>query len=203
VDDWSDDDLMALCDYRAASRRARRRGEPFLQQFSPRGPVVTECPRTMDTRGSLFDYFWRSRDRIFGRHLDEVARRQPAGTRPTVFVHSHTHVADRGQESALSVAAGFLNIPPQGFSPVRGALAPIVINGGAWQRTIMPVQFERLEAERSLSDAALLRALQPEDLPACYGFVHVAPYTDEPVPNVRYWRRSANEGWEMAGACGR
>ncbi|PWT80789.1 MAG: hypothetical protein C5B57_11670, partial [Blastocatellia bacterium] len=70
IDELSDDEVVALCDYRAASRRARRRGEPFLQQFSPRGPVVTECPRTPDTRGSLFDYYWRSRDQIFGRHLD-------------------------------------------------------------------------------------------------------------------------------------
>jgi hypothetical protein len=203
MDDWSNDELVALCDYRAASRRARRRGEPFLQQFSSRGPVVTECPRTPDTRGSQFDYFWRSRDELFGRHLDAIARRRPSGSRPTVFVYGHTHLPDRGQESAITLAAGHLTIPRQGFAPVRGALAPVVINGGAWQRTITPVQFERLEAERGLSGADLLRTLQPEDLPPCYSFVHVAPYTGEPAPNVRYWRQSASGDWANAATCGR
>ena len=103
----------------------------------------------------------------------------------------------------MSLAAGHLTIPRQGFSPVRDALAPVVINGGAWQRTITPVQFERLATERGLSGAALLRALQPEALPPCYGFVHVAPYTDEPAPNVRYWRQSATGEWATAAACGR
>jgi len=195
---------VALCDYRAASRRARRRGEPFLQQFSPRGPVVAECPRTPDTRGSLFDYFWRSRDQMFARHLDVVASQRPSGSRrPTVFVHGHTHLPDRSQESAILVAAGHLTIPRQGFSPVRGQLAPVVISGGAWQRTITPVQFERLETERGLSGAALLRTLQPEDLPPCYGFVHIAPYTEEPAANVRYWRQSATGEWASAATCGR
>ena len=89
---------MALCDYRAAARRARRRGEPFVAQFTPRGPIVTECPRTPDSRGSLFDYFWRSRDQLFLRHLDSVARRMPGGRQPAVFVHGHTQLPDRGQE---------------------------------------------------------------------------------------------------------
>ena len=76
----TDEELVALCDYRAASRRARRRGEPFLVQFTPRGPIVTECPRTPDSRGSLFDYFWRSRDQLFLRHLDGVAAADARGT---------------------------------------------------------------------------------------------------------------------------
>ena len=103
----------------------------------------------------------------------------------------------------MSLAAGHLNIPPQGFSPVRDALVPVVINAGAWQRTITPVQFERLETERGLSGAALLRTLQPEDLPPCYGFVHVPPYPAEPAPAVRYWRQAATGDWAIAAACGR
>jgi hypothetical protein len=199
----SDDELVALCDYRAASRRARRRGEPFLLQFSPRGPIVAECPRTPDSRGALFDYFWRSRDEIFSRRLEMVARQLPSKTAPIVMVHGHTHLPDRGQEGAVTLAAGHLTIPKQGFSPVRGALTPIVINGGAWQRTITPVQYERLESERGLSSGELLRTLQPDDLPPCYGFVQIPPYADVPEPSVRYWRRSATGEWAMAAACGR
>ena len=127
----------------------------------------------------------------------------PGGQPPAVLVHGHTHVADRGQEGAISLAAGHLTIPRQGFSPVRGAVAPVVINGGAWQRTITPVQFEQIEMARGLPRADLLRALQPEDLPACYSFVHIAPYTDAPAPNVRYWRQSAAGEWGIAAGCGR
>jgi hypothetical protein len=203
IEELTDEELVALCDYRAASRRARRRGEPYLLQFTPRGPVVTECPRTPDSRGTLFDYFWRSRDQLFLRHLDTVTRRLPAARPPTVFVHGHTHLPDRGQEGAIALAAGYLTIPRQGFSPVRGAVAPVVINGGAWQRTITPAQFERIETERALPPADLLRALQPEDLPPCYSFVHVAPYTDAPTPNVRYWRQAAAGDWAMGAGCGR
>ena len=58
----TDDEIVTLCDYRAAVRRARRRFEPVVSQFAPRGPVVAECPRTPETRGGAFDYFWRSRD---------------------------------------------------------------------------------------------------------------------------------------------
>ena len=203
VEALSDGELIALCDYRAASRRARRRGEPFLLQFSPRGPVVTECPRTPESRGALFDYFWRSRDEIFGRHLEAVAGRLPTRKAPLVLVHGHTHVPDRGQESAISLAAGHLTIPSQGFSPARGALTPIAINGGAWQRTITPVQYERLETERGLPRAEVMRALQPDDLAPCYGFVNVPPYTDAPVPSVRYWRQSSTGEWGIAAGCGR
>jgi hypothetical protein len=199
----SDDELVALCDYRAASRRARRRGEPFLLQFSPRGPIVTECPRTPDSRGALFDYFWRSRDEIFARHLEAVARQLPSKTAPVVMVNGHTHLPDRGQEGAMNLAAGHLTIPKQGFSPARGALTPIVINGGAWQRTITPVHYERLESERGLAKGELLRTLQPEDLPPCYGFVQVPPYVDVPEPSVRYWRQSTTGDWAVASACGR
>jgi hypothetical protein len=98
------------------------------------------------------------------------------------------------------ISGGLLKIPMEGFSPVRGALLPIVINGGAWQRTITPVQYERLRASRSLSDDGLLGSLQPEDLPPCYGFVRIPPYTDAPSPAVRYWRQ-AGADWRIGETC--
>src|SRR5437762_9810869 len=52
----------------------------------------------------------------------------------------------------------------EGFSPVRGALTPIVINDGAWQRTITPVQLDRLASDRGVPEKELLASLQPEDL---------------------------------------
>ena len=80
----------------------------------------------------------------------------------------------------------------------------MVINGGPWQRTITPVQFGRLREEHDLSDAELLRMLQPEHLAPCYSFARLDPYDETPaLPAIRYWRRTGDGGWEMAGACGR
>ena len=198
----SDEELVALCDYRAAVRRARRRFEPAVSQFVPRGPIVTECPRTPGTRGARYEYFWRSRDRTFLQHLDAVAARLPGGRRPEVFVHGHTHLPDRAQSNANMISGGLLKIPMEGFSPVRFAVTPVAINGGAWQRTITPVQFERLKAERQLSTRDLLAALQPEELPPCYGFVIIPPYSGAPEPAVRYWRPEG-AGWSAGTACAR
>jgi hypothetical protein len=200
LDQWSDDELAAVCDYRAAVRRARRRFEPLVTQFAPRGPAVAECPRTPETRGAQFDYFWRSRDEAFGRHLKALGA-QTGGRSPDVFVHGHTHLPDRSQYNANMISGGLLKIPMEGFSPVRGALMPIVINGGAWQRTITPVQYERLRASRSMSDDVLLGSLQPDDLPACYSFVRIPGYTDTPAPAVRYWRQMGSD-WRIAETWG-
>ena len=204
-----DDELIALCDYRAASRRARRRFERVLTQFDPQGPPVRECPRHPDSRGGLFDYFWRTRDRIYGDRLAGRPRpSRPQGAPPiAVFVHNHTLLVDWRQR-VLELTRLGRTVIVDGFSPVRNALAPVVVNGGPWQRTITPVQFARLRAEHGLSDAELLRALRPEHLPPCYGFVRIEPYDDTPaLPAIRYWRQAegakVDGAWEMAAACGR
>jgi len=199
----SDDEIVALCDYRAAVRRARRRFEPVPSQFAPRGPVVTECARTPETRGAVFDYFWRSRDVVFARHLEAVANRLPGHAKPAVFVHGHTQLPDRSQAGANAISGGLLKIPMEGFSPVRGALTPVVINAGAWQRTITPVQLERLAADRAVSEKELLTTLQPEDLSPCYSFVQIDLGTGAPVPATRYWRLGNGGEWSMAASCGR
>ena len=91
-----------------------------------------------------------------------------------------------------------------GFSPLRDALTPVVVNGGAWQRTITPVQFLRLQAESGLSDADLMRTLRPEHLAPCYGFVQVDPYDATPAaPRIRYWREAESGGWKLAAVCDR
>jgi hypothetical protein len=193
----SEDEIVAACDYRAAVRRARRRFEPVVSQFPPRGPAVTECPRTAESRGALFDYFWRSRDVTFGRHIEEMTRRLPANARPTVFVQGHTHLPDRSQAGANMISGGLLKIPMEGFSPARGQLTPLVINAGAWQRTITPVQLDRILTERTF------QSLQPEDLPACYSFVEIPPYRDSPEPRVRYWRQESDQSWAVGAGCTR
>jgi len=120
-----------------------------------------------------------------------------------VLVHGHTHLPDRAQTGANLISGGLLKIPMEGFSPVRGVLSPVAINGGAWQRTITPAQLDRIKTERNLSDRDLMRSLQPEELAPCYSFVHIPPYAGTPVPSVRYWRRAAGNDWALATGCGR
>jgi hypothetical protein len=199
----NDDEVIAICDYRAAVRRSRRRLEPTLTQLAPRGPAVAECPRTPATRGAAFEYFWRSRDQMFLRHLATVTARLPQRRdRIRVFVHGHTHLADRGQAGANMISGGLLKIPAEGFSPVRGELTPVVINDGAWQRTITPVQLDRRATEAGVSTTELIGGMKPEDLPACYSFVQVLREHGEPVPAVRYWRKSGAADWGFGASCG-
>lgn len=206
----TDQELRALCDYRAAVRRARRRFEPLVTQFAPRGPAVTECPRTPETRGAIFEYFWRSRDELYGSYVERARRRSsgpstplgPGPNAPAVFAIGHSHLADRAQSYANMISGGLLKIPMEGFSPVRGALTPVVINGGAWNRTITPVQLERLHTERGGSWQDFLQSLKPEALPPCYPFVLIPAYDKEPAPAVRYWRPGANGEWAIGPACG-
>jgi hypothetical protein len=198
----TDQELTALCDYRAAVRRARRRFEPVVTQFAPRGPAIAECPRTPDTRGAIFEYFWRSRDELYGNYVERARRRSSSSNAPVVFAIGHSHLADRAQSYANLISGGLLKIPMEGFSPVRGALTPVVINGGAWNRTITPVQLERLKAERGVSWHEFLQSLEPEALAPCYSFVQVPPYDQDPSPAVRYWRQGGDGAWGIAPACG-
>ena len=195
----TDDELVMVCDYRAATRRARRRFERILTQLDPTGPPVTECPRTPETDAPQYEYYWRARDEIFGTYL---AQRQ--GARPlAIMVHGHTHLADYRQGNFTRVEVGRAYVV-DGFSPSRNATTPIVINGGAWRRTVTPRQLHEYGQQRGLSDRELLSTVQPEQLPPCYSFVEIAPYTDEPAPPVlRYWREDADGVWGMAPRCGR
>ena len=199
-----DEELTAICDYRAATRRARRRLERYLTQLDYQGPAVAECPRLPDSRGGQFDYFWRTRDRIYGRRLAAVQATLPDSGGPiAIFVHGHTQLVDWRQRILRSTSQG-RPVIVDGFSPVRDALAPVVVNGGAWQRTITPVEFLQLQAESGLSDAELMRTLRPEHLAPCYSFVQVDPYETMPAaPVIRYWRQAESGAWELAAACGR
>ena len=195
----SDDELTAICDHRAALRRARRRFERILTQLDPTGPPLAECPRTPETGSPRFDYFWGSRDRVFGRHLEQMTDPRPVA----VLVHGHTHLADYRQGNFTRVEAGRTYVV-DGFSPVRGAATPVVINAGAWQRTATPRQLDEHRRRRGLSEAELLESMQPEQLPPCYSFVQIDPYTDRPDPPVlRYWRQDRDGAWGMAPRCGR
>lgn len=116
----SDQQIVAVCDYRAAIRRARRRMERVLTQLAGVGPPIAECPRLPGTVGPAFEYYWRSRDRQVAQHIT----RRPG---LEVIVFGHTHLLDRP------------------FRPY-GDDGPVVVTSGAWQRTIHPLDITRLDA---------------------------------------------------------
>ena len=114
-----------------------------------------------------------------------------------------TTCAVGGPELAKSSGSGvdLLKIPPEGFSPVRGELTPVVINDGAWQRTITPVQLDRRASEANVPVADFVRTLKPEDLAPCYSFVQITSENGAPVPAVRYWRQAGSD-WGFGPGCG-
>lgn len=116
----SDQHIVAVCDYRAAIRRARRRMERVLTQLAGVGPPIAECPRVAATVGSAFEYYWRSRDQQVRDHIGKLP-----GLDAIVF--GHTHLLDR---------------------PFRvfGDGGPVVVTSGAWQRTIHPNDIKHIAA---------------------------------------------------------
>jgi hypothetical protein len=194
LSEFTDSEVVALCDYRAALRRARRRLERTLSQVPRVGPAATECPRVPATKGTAFDYFWRSRNARFSAHLDRVRqaldRASPLRQPISVLINGHRH------------------LPDAGFVPARNGESPVVLNSGAWQRTVTPFQIEELMKDRNWSEAEMLRQVRPEDLPGCYGVVWIDPYTEHPTPRFRFWREDRRWGGlgrdanNMAGACG-
>jgi UDP-2,3-diacylglucosamine pyrophosphatase LpxH len=183
----SDTEITAVCDYRAAIRRARRRMERILTQLAGVGPPIAECPRLPDTVGSAFEYYWRSRDVLMSRHIETVREtliREKRARGPfDIFVHGHTHLAERT------------------FRP-SGNTGPVVATSGAWQRTIHPVQLEQMAKERGIAMKELLSTLQPEDLAACYSFLRIPQDSSRArVPEGRAWRRAADGAWTMVAGC--
>jgi UDP-2,3-diacylglucosamine pyrophosphatase LpxH len=190
----TNEQLIAMCDYRAALRRSRRRLERSMTQALTTGRAPSECPRTPATRGSAFDYFWRSRDALMISRFAQV--------RATVTTDA------RSSPSIKVIAFGHSHLAAAPLPLSRSEATPMVVNSGAWQRTVTPFQIEEVMQERGWSEADVLRQLRPEDLPACYGVVWIEPYTSDPKPRVRFWRGDGRWGnlprdaAGMANACG-
>jgi UDP-2,3-diacylglucosamine pyrophosphatase LpxH len=158
----SDQEIVAICDYRAAIRRARRRMERVLTQLSGVGAPMSECPRVADTVGSAFEYYWRSRDL-------QIAQYIPRAKDLGVIVLAHTHLLDRP------------------YRPL-GEEGPVVVNSGAWQRTIHPNDLKAID-------------IPVESLPPCYSFLQITGEGERRVVQPRSWRLN-NQQWSIAnGGC--
>lgn len=184
----TDAQLIAICDYRAALRRSRRRLERSMTQALTIGRAPSECPRTPETRGSAFDYFWRSRDNLMVNRFDQVRSALTADMRSAqsikVVAFGHTHLAAAPAPLA------------------RSSTTPVVLNSGAWQRTLTPFQIEGVMQDRGWTEGEVLRQLRPEDLPVCYGVIWIEPYEGDPKPRVRFWRAEGRWGTLPRDAAG-
>lgn len=177
LSDLSDEDLQSICDVRAALV-----AEDAKNHKTPR---VKLCPKA--TLGAIAASALQSRDAIFQKHLmDTWTRLRAAGaTRPfSLFVFSHTHLAEAS------------------YSPFESSSSrwrPIVVNTGAWQRTISPERLESLMRDKGLQEKDVLK-LQPENLPPCYPVIMVSPYSSAPQSVLRYWKQSGGN-WSFADTC--
>lgn len=100
------------------------------------------------------------------------------------------------------ISSGLLKIPMEGFSPVRGQLTPVVINAGAWQRTITPVQLDRRANEAGVPLADLLRHLAAGGSSGLLQPGSNLRGNDLPAPAVGYWRQTADGDWGLGATCG-
>jgi hypothetical protein len=177
LDDLGDEDIIELCNLRKTLITA--------DTIAGRPASVQACP--LADFGAITQALFSSRNKVFGKYLEEVRQRLSAEHRSErpflLFVYSHTHKADFG------------------FYPVsESSWNPFVVNTGAWQRTVTPEQLAKIQQLHNLTDANVL-TLQPEDLPACYPVVLVEPYKDVPKSKLRFWV-NASGSWSLGESCG-
>jgi hypothetical protein len=176
--DLSDDEITGICNYRE---------ELFQMETKNNLPVtITRCPAK--DLGALKQKLFSTRDAVFGRHLDDTLKSLSAPGAPArefqVFVYSHTHLADPG-------------FVLHGSRPRRWN--PSIVNSGAWQRTVTQEQMAQIQKDRKLDNAGVLKLL-PEDLPACYPYLVVVPYTDHAAATLKYWNQNGQK-WEAGDKC--
>jgi UDP-2,3-diacylglucosamine pyrophosphatase LpxH len=167
------DEMRDICDHR--------------QELATAGRPVQPCATA--TAGAAAEKMFRSAKAVMTKHLTETygrLRASGASTQPfQLFVYSHTHYAN----------AGF-----QPFAGSGSSWNPWVANTGAWQRIVSKEQFEKVMASRKLSVNDALKAIQPEDLPACYDALVVPPYKSDPDFQLKGWQMVDGK-WTLGGKC--
>lgn len=177
VSTMSDAQIEDLCDTRAASRRA--------QEKSGLKVTVAECPLRDRRLGAAGQNLFGRQLEAFRQYLEsryQALRAASAVTRPfRVFVYGHTHAAKAP------------------FRLPGDRLRAQVVNTGAWQRVISPLELQSRAA--NVPESEVLQRLNVEDLPPCYSFIEVAPYKDSPSPQLRYWRQEKDRRWSAGNDC--
>lgn len=139
------------------------------------------------TLGAATENLLRSRNEIFGRHLENtyqlLAFSGKTQRRFDIFLYGHTHRAESG------------------FYPLKGNWNPLVMNMGAWQRVVIPEQLKEIKKAEGLNADEILPNFEPEKLPACYSFIIMEPYTKEPKPLLKCWCEDKDGAWGLSDWC--
>lgn len=171
--DFSDDEIVAMCDRRAMQNRMQDN--------------IAECPRQEGKLGAAVENLMRSRNSIFADHLRNTYRllsvAKGVHRHFDIFVFGHTHGADPG------------------FTPLKENWNPTVVNSGAWQRVVSPNQLKEIVKAKQLTDEDVLTKLLPEDLPACYSLVMIKGPSGRPIARLRYWRKDNDQRWGIWRTC--
>jgi hypothetical protein len=177
LNDLTNEEIQGICDGRAAMVTEDKDNQKPLR--------VELCPKA--DLGAGITTLTKSHDAIFQKHLDETqSRLSKAGSDKlfSLFIFAHTHV------------------PVSSYSPFARSTSnwkPIVVNSGAWQRTISEEQLKQYMKDKNWRAEDVLK-LQPEDLPPCYPVVMVSPYSSTPRSVLRYWRQAGGT-WSLENNC--
>jgi UDP-2,3-diacylglucosamine pyrophosphatase LpxH len=150
---------------------------------------TVKCPRPKQklgaaAKGVLFSEEQRQRAYL----LDVLPQVAAGGALANVYVYGHTHRAVPPQPLALGEVG-------------HGTAEVTVVNTGAFQRVASAAQIERiLRQPRNAGKRAL--DLVPEDLPACYTYVWIEPYSGrDPSPRLFRWLDNGEGYQALEGSC--
>ena len=174
LDDLKEDEIIALCDKRAALKEMKK--------------SITECPLKDGKLGAAAQNVFRSRNAVYGEHLKNTYKllKQTGKTQRhfNYFIYGHTHRRDPG------------------FHPLEnGNWDPVVMNSGAWQRVVESEQLEQIIKAEGLSSDEVLTKLELEKLPPCYTVIKIEPYKEKPDPLLLYWREDKQGEWGFSERC--
>jgi hypothetical protein len=62
-------------------------------------------------------------------------------------------------------------------------------------------ELDCLIKDSKLKKSEVLTGIMLEDLPPCYSFIMIKPYTRDPIPELKYWSCDANGAWKITDGC--
>lgn len=161
------------------------RKKALLNSVGTTQGTVTPCP-TMVLGGlaAMADKEYSAMRRYLIKALPEAADAGHRSALADLYIYGHTH-------RAVSETKLKLGDTTYGYHQLMFA------NTGAFQRVATLDKVNQIAARPGAP-----AVLTPDDLPACYTYVLVAPYASRPVAQVRTWSQDSGTSWSSAvGRC--
>jgi UDP-2,3-diacylglucosamine pyrophosphatase LpxH len=174
----SEDEIDKLC-----------RKKALLNESRPAGQKLALCTLADGTLGAFAAGLNKKDPRVayLRTALAAAASAEHRTLLADLYIYGHTHQADEWKDP--------LSLGPTVF----GVHALKVVNTGAFQRVATLANATAIANGKPTGAAT---RLSPEDLPACYNYVLVAPYATVPVSKLKRWSRGDDQQWKSGeGAC--